>query len=320
MKPHRIAYVLAAMLCAQGCGAPPERRALRQEEEQYLECAILYHRAQTMKRRAAWLAKSGMSRQALSEYEGALDCIRQIRERDNRWNEDSVSALEQACAAGEESLRETRALRDLRVADALARFAMQQAADGASAKPHLELGDFYFGEREYADAMRQYEEVLRKEPGNISAQMNIARIHSRMGDYEAAEQLYCRIIAANPENPAAHYNLGSVYFRTKKPTYAMREYERALELRPDYPEAHNAIGILCKQLRRYDEAIAHFRTAIDLRPDYAAAYQNLGLAMMGKNNYPSAVSYLRRAIELFGPESPEGQAIAEGLKRMRRYR
>jgi tetratricopeptide (TPR) repeat protein len=261
-----------------------------------------------------------MPRQALSQYERARDGLQEVRRLDPAWNRESVLRIERDCTREIEGLREFCALSDGRLAEALSRFTLQQAADPFSSRPFVEIGDFYFGERDYDNAMRQYDEALKRDPGDIAVQMNIARIHSRRGDLDKAKQIYQKIIAASPDLAVAHYNLGGIYFRLKKPTYALREYTRALEIQPDYPAAHNAIGVLCKQLRRYDEAVMHFKNAIALDPGYAAAYENLGLAYMAKNNYPTALNYLRKAVDLFGPESPEGRAIAAGIKRMRRYR
>lgn len=312
--------MIAILIFSAGCHTPPAKTAEGELEKQIQQCAIHFNQAHTLMKKADWLKRSGMLRQAVTEYRLALDYLEKARTASPSWNKDSMDTLMQSCRGELTALGEVVRLRDLRESEAIAGFVARRAADPTSGAPFANLGNFYFGEGEYARALTQYIESLTREPGNLEVQMNLARIYSRTGNLEKAKRAYGRIIAANPDLAVVHYNLGGIYFRQKKPTYAMREYTRALELQPDYADAYNALGVLNKQLRHYDQAIAYFQSAIAFAPDHAAAHENMGLTFMEKNNYPTAINYLQRAIELFGPESPRGIAIADGLKHMHRYR
>ncbi|MCX6357607.1 MAG: tetratricopeptide repeat protein [Candidatus Aureabacteria bacterium] len=310
--------LLAALL--SGCATDPAKLAEQEEDARRVECSTLFHRVHTKSTKGQSLRGAGMPRQALTEYEGALWCLERIKATDAGWNRDSMRTLERVIRREIDALNAELRLGDARAAEAISRFTTRRAADPSSPAPYAELGDFYFERGEYANAMRQYLEALDKDRGDVGVLINIARIHSRAGQLGKAKGLYQNIIIARPDLAVAHYNLGSIYFRQKKPTYALREYLRAVELQPTYPDAYNALGLVNKQLGHYDQAIVYFKTAIEQQPDHAAAYENLGLTFMANNNYPTAVNYLKKAIELFGPESPRGKAIADGMRHMHHYR
>lgn len=320
MRGVRLAAALLSLLpAAAGCRRPlavMTPQEIRSQSE--LECAIRYHRFNTVTKRADWMERQGLNRAALVAFEDALRTLEEIKGIDLFWNTGAVRERELATRDRIARLGEKVGMRDLRHGEALERFVAGRAADPHAAAPYAALGDFYFNEHEYEDALLQYREALLREPSNVGVLIGVAQVHSRRGDFEKARRIYARILEANPDLAVIHYNLGGIYFRMQRPTFALREYTRALELEPDSLHTLNALGVTCKQLKRYDQAEAHFKNAIRVDPGYAPAYYNLGLVFMEKHNYPNATTYLQRALDLFGPESPRGKAIAELLRSRRR--
>lgn len=321
-RPLRAAAALLVMsVVGAGClrpSIPPTPEELRSESE--LECAVRYHRFNTTCKRADWYERTGLESQALKSYEQALDTLAEIKKIDLFWNAAPIRERELVTRNKVERLKDTIRMRDLRQSEALERFIAAHAAAPMAAGPYADLGDFYFNEHEYQDAMVQYREAILREPSNVEVLIRMAQVFSRMGNFEKARQIYAQILDVNPDLAAVHYNLGGIYFRMQKPTFALREYTRALELEPGSVHTLNALGVTCKQLKHYDEAEGYFKKAIQVNPDYAPAYYNLGLVFMEKHNYPNATSYLQRAIDLFGPRSPRGRAIAELIRNRRRAR
>lgn len=316
--PVVCAALLAAAAVACGCRKPvrPSKEEIRSKSE--LECAIRYHRFNTLCRMADRDERAGFDAQSFTKYRQALDTLDEIRKIDPFWN--AATVRERALAVRDKTARiqERITRRNLRQSEALDRFLAARAADPRAAAPWAALGDFYFNEHEFEQALANYREALQREPSNVAVLVSLGQVYSRVGNFEQARRIYARLIDANPDLAVAHYNLGGIYFRMKKPTYALREYTRALELEPSSANTLNALGVVCKQLKHYDEAEMHLKEAIRVAPGYAPAYYNLGLVFMEKHNYANATTYLQRAIDLFGPESPRGRAIAELLRNRRR--
>ena len=312
---------LILFLALAGCIKRPGKiDAARELEERDLHCAILFHHIHFLYREGERLRKLGRLNPAMTKYESVIEHINDIRETKPYWSREPMLKIEITCKRAMKRVGEQLMAKDLRVAEAIAKFSKKHAADADSAGPYIELANFYFfSEGDYNNAMKQYQEALLKDRGNVEVQINIARIYSRIGDYESAKNLYGKILKARPGISIVHYNLGGIYFKENMPTYAVREYTRALELNPDSHEAHNALGLVYKQLGQYDRAVPHFKNAILLNPNFASAYYNLGLTFIAKNNFPTGITYLNRAIEIIGPESPMGREIASSLRRIRRY-
>lgn len=312
---------LAALALSAACAGCVKRAKVTAEEAESQvaqECAIRFHRFHTMQKHANYLARAGMARQAFVTYEQAIGALDEIRRMDPLWNVASVRECRESCRAEMGQLAGRLKLRDLREGEAIERFIARRAAHPQSTAPYAELGDFYFNEHEYDNAMAQYREALLREPSNVPVQISMAQILSRTGDYEWARQIYAGILEANPDLAVVHYNLGGIYFMMQNPTGAYREYTRAIELDRDSPDTCNALGVVCKQLKRYDQAEAHLKNAIRIDPNYAPAYYNLGLVFTEKNNPSNALTYFQRAIDLFGPESPRGREIADIIRNRRR--
>jgi Tfp pilus assembly protein PilF len=309
-----LVFAAAGAGCVKRVGMTPEEA----ESQVALECAIQFHRFHTMQKHADYLARAGMERQASVTYEQALGALDEIRKMDPFWNAASVREHRESCRVEMGQLFGRLKIRDLREGKAIERFIARYAADPQSPAPYAELGDFYFNEHEYDNAMAQYREALLRDISNIPVLISMAQILSRTGEPEWARQIYVGILEVNHDLAVVHYNLGGIYFMMQKPTNAYREYTRALELDRNSPHTCNALGVVCKQLKRYDQAENHLKNAIRIDPSYAPAYYNLGLVFMEKNNYPNATTYLQRAIDLFGPESPRGREIAELIRNRRR--
>jgi tetratricopeptide (TPR) repeat protein len=311
---------LVACIVTAGCRSNPVQKASSEKESRDFECATLLYRSTILAKQADVLRENGQIREAILRYERAMSYLERIKELQPDWNTGAVFQLVSKCKRATAELNKQIGLTDQRAAEAIARFEIQHTDNSYSAGPFIELGDFYFDEGEYDDSLTQYQEALIREPGNVTAQMNMGRLYSRIGNFDKAIEIYKALIETNPNLAIAHYNLAGVYFRNEKPTYAIREYKSALELDPFNPEIHNALGLVYKQLRQYDQAIIHFKNAININPYHPAANYNLGITFMAKNNYPTALNYLKRAREIFGKESPMGKAISSGIKRMHRYR
>jgi tetratricopeptide (TPR) repeat protein len=131
------------------------------------------------------------------------------------------------------------------------------------------------------DAIAQYEQALRLQPGFAEAHSNLAdalaRIPGRMNDAVAQ---YEEALRLKPDYAQAHNNLGAALARIPgRMNDAIAQYEEALRLKPDYAETHNNLGLALAQIPgRLEDAIAQYEETLRLKPDSAEAHNNLGLA------------------------------------------
>src|SRR2546428_1015419 len=61
-------------------------------------------------------------------------------------------------------------------------------------------------------SIEKFEDVLKKDPKNITAMASIARTYSDLGDFDKAKQWYRKRLEADPSNPEPLYGIGSTNF------------------------------------------------------------------------------------------------------------
>jgi tetratricopeptide (TPR) repeat protein len=122
------------------------------------------------------------------------------------------------------------------------------------ALPHYELGN-YFSEGGAGDqAIEEYKESIRMDPGFIDA----------------------------------YINLSDEYHRMHKTQEAVLELEKARKLSPDVPIVYVDLGALCLEKELFSEAVQNFEHALKLDPKYMPAYEGLGVAYARMGNFKEA--------------------------------
>ena len=106
------------------------------------------------------------------------------------------------------------------------------AARAALAENYLKSGAF-------ADAAQQLRDLLKQNPSNLAAQINLGLALYNTREYGEALKVYDAIIARDPKNAVAYNNRGVVLEATKNKPAALAAYKRAIELQPDYTDAKN---------------------------------------------------------------------------------
>ena len=147
------------------------------------------------------------------------------------------------------------------------------------------------------EAVKQYEEALRVNPGYPQAERNLGNALALQGKLEAAIPHYATALKSKPDYAEAEYNWGSALALEGKLNEAEGHFLAALRLSPDYAEAHNSYGNLLVLQGRTDNAIAEYRAAIKAKPDYAEAHCFLGRALARQKQFGEAVMEFRATLK-----------------------
>ncbi|MBZ5500827.1 MAG: tetratricopeptide repeat protein [Acidobacteriia bacterium] len=142
-----------------------------------------------------------------------------------------------------------------------------QAGDNQPVAPQLTpetRGDILVARKDYALAIKTYEEILQKDPRNAPLLNKIGICYQQLGDLGRARQYYQRATKADKKYASAINNLGTL----------------------DYTE------------KRYSKAIKSFKKALLLKGEEAGVYSNLGYAYCGIKDYPRAMEAFSKALAL----------------------
>jgi len=117
-----------------------------------------------------------------------------------------------------------------------------------SAEVHNLLGIAEMRADRVEDAVREFQQALKKEPASANARANLGQIR---------------------------YEQGADLLESRRYVDAEARLREAIDLMPDSAEAHNDLGVALASMGRVEEAAQHFRKAIELQPDFAEAKRNL---------------------------------------------
>jgi Flp pilus assembly protein TadD len=171
-------------------------------------------------------------------------------------------------------------------------------ADPSNAFAHMNLGITFSGLDRLAEGESELRESIRLDSSNPRAHYNLSALHLRQGRLMEAVEANEAAVRLDPDHAKARSSLGVIYARLGRHVDAVQELEAAVQLEPNYAEGRNNLGMLYAQLGRLHEALVEFQVAARLRPDLPAIHRNLGITYMKLGRDGEARRSLDRAAEL----------------------
>ncbi len=130
--------------------------------------------------------------------------------------------------------------------------------------PFNNLGLAYMGLGDLSSAEKAFQQALKRDPGNLDAQVNIGIVFARSRRLDGAIAAFEEALKQEPDSPKLHYNLALAMKEKAEVLYgwgqkrearllfqnAKLHYERALQIKPDYPEARANLQALIPWISR----------------------------------------------------------------------
>ncbi len=106
------------------------------------------------------------------------------------------------------------------------------------------------------------------------------------------------IIKANPENHSAMLELANLQFDSGLFERAIIYYRQYLEVHPDNADARIDFGVCYYELREYDKAIKEMETALQYKADHQIGHFNLGIVNLAAGNSEKAKEWWQKTINI----------------------
>ena len=116
--------------------------------------------------------------------------------------------------------------------------------------------------------------------------------------YKKAEKVYEEIIKANPDDDKAYLELGMSYWFRGRPSEAEEMYKKSIEINPENDTAYCMLGMRYRHQKKYSKAEEMYEKAIEINPRKEWPYGDLGRCYMYQTDYAKAERILKAAIEL----------------------
>ena len=205
-------------------------------------------------------------------------------------------------AAAERELTEFRRLRAQQQQDARLSSLMQSAERSISqGRPE--------------DAKDLYQQVIRQDPANVAAHMNLGIAYEQLGRGALAEAMFRKVLELQPDHADAHLNLGLKLAANGSFEDALANMTEALQLAPGNLAARQGLAMVLTRLGRPLDALPHFEAVVRLNPDSADARLNLGIALAEGGRQAAALEAFREAVrlapEMFRPHYNVGRILQD---------
>jgi tetratricopeptide (TPR) repeat protein len=174
----------------------------------------------------------------------------------------------------------------------------------AGAAAHFQAGRL-------AEAGRECEALLEREPGNPGALNLLGIVAGSSGKAERAVELFGQALARDGANPNYHANLAAALRRLQRDAEALASCDAALAVQADHAPALNIRGTALLALGREAEALAACERAIAARPAFAEAHASRAMVLDAMGRRREALASFERSLAL-----DPGRAAVRSFKAM----
>lgn len=115
--------------------------------------------------------------------------------------------------------------------------------------------------------INKLEEVVKNNPTNHEALLNLAHMQNDNGFYDKAVEKYEQYLKLHPENADVIVDLGVCYFELKKYNKSISVIESALKINPTHQIAHFNLGIVNLSNGNINKAKEWWGKARDIDPN-----------------------------------------------------
>jgi tetratricopeptide (TPR) repeat protein len=167
--------------------------------------------------------------------------------------------------------------------------------------------------RDYSRAIALYRQILRDQPDNASALLNLARAYLLFREFTAAADTYQLVLRRDQYNQDALIGIGEAYNLLGNYATAERPLKQALRVAPDNANAVWALSRTYFYERRLGNAERLLKPAVAAHPRDFRLWESLGEVQSGQGRTVGARQSLQRALEL-NPKARRAQILLQTLE------
>ena len=175
-------------------------------------------------------------------------------------------------------------------------------------------GSAYFELGIYDLAISDLNRSLVRRQDTFLAHYELARVHTRLKQFDIAIEEYIKAIRLNP-NAHCFHALGLAYAQKGENESAIECFSAAIEKNPSLDSVHYERGIVHMELGHFDEAIVDLTESLNRDPNDAFAYANIGTASLAIGEPQKAKEYLNEALRLDNDNPVPHYTLGAGVSR-----
>jgi len=163
---------------------------------------------------------------------------------------------------------------------------------------YMFLGNLYYSQNLFKDALNSFLEVLKRKPDYNFAMINVLNCLINSGELDKAVSECQKYLQLFPRDTIFLYTLGDIYFLKKDYDQALSYLFSALKIDASYAEALNKIGEVYAMKRDYQKAEEYLKRTLEINPKMTRALFNLALIEEALGNQAAAIAYYEKQLEI----------------------
>lgn len=146
------------------------------------------------------------------------------------------------------------------------------------------------------EAVRQTEELIKLEPGDLAAMMEIAKVLMSLNRNEESAKWLVRVRDKLPSYPKVGYYKASINLKVGEPDQAMKDLTEDLKINGPYEEGLVLKGDIYRSQEKFVEAEAEYKSALKLNIKSPGAMRGLASIALKRGQMDIAQDLFRRAL------------------------
>ena len=193
-----------------------------------------------------------------------------------------------------------------------------ETASSSSLNPRQQAemrADILMARKEFSDAIRAYEELLKDAPNDAELLNKIGVAYQQLVDLNRAERYYKRAAKEDKTFASAVNNIGTVEYEKKHYGKSIGYYKKAIQIRSDIGSIYANLGYAYIEDKKYPEAMGAFGKALEVDPTVFEAKSGTGAMVQQRDTSDPGLLdfYLAKTYALAG----NAERAAHYLKRAR---
>lgn len=143
-----------------------------------------------------------------------------------------------------------------------------------------------------------FRKAIREDPKFWEAYYNLGIVYFNNRNYDQALDQFDKVITALPNFDKPYHGRGLIYERQKKYEQAIADFKKVTELNPNDYKPYYQLGKISIDKEEYTKAEEYLDKAQELNPEFAPLFFEIGNIYFNQNIFRKAIDPYRKATEL----------------------
>ena len=141
---------------------------------------------------------------------------------------------------------------------------------------NLRMGWLYYNNKNYTTSANYYQKAVSLKPYAVEAKLGMVKPLAALESWDKVLQQYEEILKIDPQNYTANYWTGVIYYNRKKYESATKYFEKIVNLYPFDYDANHMMAWSCLNSGRLNDAKTLFNKALLIKPGDTSCTEGLG--------------------------------------------